>query len=403
MTLLLRNVRIVDEATDRTGAVRIENGLIGALSPEPGPDGADLVLDGGGLTLMPAFVDLHAHFREPGNPEKETLEAASLAAAAGGFGTVVCMANTRPVIDSAAAALGLRRRTAALGLIDLYPVLCLTRGMDGRDSSHLDEAAGVIGDAVRLLSEDGRDVADEGVFAEALARAARRGVPVSCHCDQGGEDAATRRAIALGRTAGARLHLAHVSTIGALEALRAARRDGAALTAEATPHHLGLTAADARELGKESFGRVNPPLRGEADRQALIAALRDGTIDAIATDHAPHTQADKAAGAPGFSGLETAFAVAYTTLVRQEGFSLSRLSALLSAAPARILGLRDRGRVEPGLRADLVLVDPDVEWTVDPGAFRSRGQNSPWAGRRLGGRVRLTIHAGNIVYQRSLP
>jgi dihydroorotase len=427
---IIRHVRVVDEATDRIATVLIEDGLIAAVLPPDAPvppakfpGGTRVVEPRAGSVLMPAFVELHAHFRDPGYPDKETVESGCLSAAAGGYGTVVCMANTVPVMDEPAAAAALKARSDALGLIDLYPALALTRGMEGRDSSGLDALSAAPKDgaeraAVRLLSEDGKDVADDGVFLEALGKAARLGVPVSCHCDFGGaaaekaradgagrsavarieEDYATARAIELGAKAGGRLHIAHASTAQAIDLIRGAKAKGLPVTCEVTPHHLALTEADADRLGNEGPGRVNPPLRAEADRQAVVRAIFDGTADAIATDHAPHTEADKARGAPGFVGLETAFAVCRTTLVEPGRLDLPRLSRLLSASPARILGFTDRGRIAPGLRADLVLADPDAKTTVDPAAFKSKGKNSPFAGKTLSGRILATIVGGRIAY-----
>lgn len=404
MRILFRNVRVVDAETDRTADVFVDGERIAAvmLPLTARTEGADLVVvPPAGTVLMPAFVELHAHFRDPGFPEKETLESASLAAAAGGYGTVVCMANTKPVMDSPAAAAALKARSDALGLVDLYPALSLTVGMAGTDTGGLDALAAAAPEeraAVRLLSEDGKDVADDAVLREAFAKAARLGLPVSCHCDLDGEDRATERALALGAETGARTHVAHCSTEASLEAVRRAKVRGERVTCEVSPHHLALTEADAAALGAESGGRVNPPLRTEADRLAAVAAVRDGTADAIATDHAPHSAADKAAGAPGFTGLETAFGVCRTVLCGPGGIDLKKLSELLSSAPARILGLPDRGLVAPGLRSDLVLVAPDEEWTVDASRFRSRGKNTPYQGRALRGRVRLTLRGGRIVY-----
>jgi dihydroorotase len=433
--ILLKNFRIIDESTDVLGSVLIEDGLIRAVGPASAGESAGAVcldaaaafpdVSGGPPVLMPAFVDLHAHFRDPGlegGPfPAETLESASLAAAAGGFGTLVCMANTKPPVDTLAAAAAVRERAGALGLIDLYPAMALTAGMEGRALSGMTGLSPGL-PFPRLLSEDGRDVADSGLFLAALREARRLALPVSCHCDAGGDEAeaakqagagrdvwsrmeennAVRRALDLGRQAGCHVHIAHVSTREAAAMIREARAGprGFTLTCEATPHHLALTGETARRLGDESHGRVNPPLRTEADRQALVAAILDGTVDAIATDHAPHGEADKAKGAPGFSGLETAFAVCRTELVRDGRLTLSRLSGLMSAAPARILGLGEsRGRIAPGLRADLVIVDAEVPWTVDPGVFRSRGKNSPFKGRELLGRVLMTFHEGRVVYE----
>lgn len=413
MSLLFRDVRIVDEHTDHVGSVYVEGGFIAAIADEGVPLEArrpTKIIEGSTgagdrrQVLMPSFIDMHAHFREPGFSDKETLESGSLAAAAGGYGSVVCMANTRPVIDSVEAAMALRARARAQALIDLYPVLSLTRGMEGQDSAHLLEAAGsdVIGDGIRMLSDDGKDIADDTAMIAAMEAARELDLPVSCHCDAGGEAAATARAIRLARQAGCRVHIAHVSSTGALAAIRAARADGVAgLTCEATPHHLALTEADARSLGEGSWGRVAPPLGSTADRAALLAAIQDGTVDALATDHAPHRADDKLAGAPGFTGLETAFAVCLGELVQTGLVSLGRLSALLSANPARILGLHDRGLVRTGFRADLVLVDLERTWTVRPEDFRSRGANSPFIGRTLRGRVLMTMRAGCIVHDRS--
>jgi dihydroorotase len=457
---LLKNFRLVDENTDMSGSVILEGGIITKILPHetdlPGStlsrkeleragSEAALVIDGLSLgsrrngadrgkgwkqglpVLTPAFVDLHAHFRDPGFPEKETLESGSLAAAAGGYGTVVCMANTLPVTDTAEKALALRRRAEALGLIDLYPALSLTMGMEGKELSGI--ASLVPREAGSgnspgfylplLLSEDGKDVAEEALFSAAFAEARRLGIPVSCHCDAGGplaeeakksgappsvwsaleENAATRRAIEIGRRAEGRVHIAHVSTKEAAEAVRAAKGSWAGLSCEATPHHIALTLEDAAALGAESRGRVNPPLRTEEDRLAIIAAILDGTIDAIATDHAPHSEADKAGGAPGFTGLETAFPVCYTTLAASGRIDLRRLSFLMSANPARILGLKDRGSIAVGRRADLAVLDTAASRMVEPALFKSRGKNSPFEGRELKGKVILSIHRGRVVYQ----
>jgi dihydroorotase len=341
------------------------------------------------------------------------LESASLAAAAGGFGTVVCMANTNPPIDTIEKAAALKRRSDALGLIDLYPVLSLTKNMEGKELSEINI---IKGDSYipLMLSEDGKDLADDDLFLAAMEEASRLDIPISCHCDLGGdENSAVRRVIELGKKAGCHIHIAHVSTREAIETIHRVKQEiltggvgepSFVLTCEATPHHLCLTEDDAKKLGEKTWGRVNPPLRSEEDRKALIQALIDGTIDAIATDHAPHTAAGKEAGAPGFSGFETAFAAVYTELI-QDGadIDLKRLSSLMSACPARLLGLdggsQGRGRLIQGDRADLVIIDPTVEWTVDPALFRTRGKNSPFKGRKLYGKILMTLHGGRVVYQ----
>ena len=451
--LVLKNFRIIDEDGDFTGSIVVENGCIKNIVTEDNNlPGADITIDGGGFppsaVLMPAFIDLHAHFREPGFPEKETVQSAALAAVSGGYTTVVCMANTKPVIDTYVKTRALKDRGDALGLVDLYPVLSLTKNMEGRELSGItdlfraDRENGY--NLPLMLSEDGKDVDDDDLFLAAMGEAKRLGVPVSCHCDFGGENDATARAIALGKKAACHIHIAHVSTAEAAEIIRTAKKDSAAadgfsLTCEAAPHHIGATEEDARRMGGESFGRVNPPLRSEADRRAIIAAIDDGTIDAIATDHAPHSEDDKAAGAPGFSGLETSFAACLTYLVSDDfsenssrqgssnlrfanaeeenglaksilppraavppcddsGKIMNKLSRLLSASPARIIGLSDRGRIAPGLRADFVIVDTGAAWTVNTERFKSRGKCSPFAGRELRGKVLMTFNAGRIVY-----
>ena len=464
MKLILKNFYLIDEETDMFGKVVIEDGIIEAVLPgersslsRVDEDGAVMVIDGqclmsNGLpVLMPAFVDLHAHFREPAFPSElsspsEVLESASLAAAAGGYGTVISMANTRPPIDTIEKVTALKDRSDMLRLIDLYPVMSLTKGMEGKELSEItalpprpavwDEQSWK---GPLMLSEDGKDLGDDDLFLLVMKEARRIGVPISCHCDFGGsgadktagqtrsvlsrmeENNAVRRVIELGKKAGCHIHIAHVSTKEAAELIRRTKAElaaelsvkesagnnaarGFALSCEAMPHNLMLTEEDAKLLGEESFGRVNPPLRSEEDRKALVEAIRDGTIDSLATDHAPHSLSAKEKGAPGFSGLETAFAVFNSVLVQAEGFSLSCLSGLMSANPARLIGLGGpgpgaRGRLLPGYRADLVIADTDAPWIVNPAELKTRGKNTPFAGRRLYGKITMTIHRGRVVFE----
>ncbi|MDR1046808.1 MAG: amidohydrolase family protein, partial [Treponema sp.] len=322
----------------------------------------------------------------------------------------------------------LKKRSDALGFIDLYPAMSLTKNMEGRELSEITKlppyTEGSSPLLPRLLSEDGKDIAGDSLFITAMREAKRIGLPLSCHCDFGGEEAeklkkegkprslwsrieennATRRVIELNKETGCKLHIAHVSTKEAIEMIRRAKKEDMCLSAEASPHHIGCTEEDAGRLGDESFGRVNPPLRSEEDREALVNAILDGIIDAIATDHAPHSHSDKEAGAPGFSGLETAFPLCYTELVLKNNMDLRRLSALMSAAPAGILGFggndpRGRGRIAPGLKADLIIADLRKKTTVDPETFKSRGKNSPFTGRELRGRILVNINHGRIVYE----
>jgi dihydroorotase len=463
MRTILRNFHIIDEESDFIGSLILEHGLITDILPNCIEDrDAAMIIDGrnlltanpdqGPALLMPAFVDLHAHFRDPGFPEKELLESASLAAAAGGFGTVICMANTKPVTDTIKKVIAIKERCDNLGLIDLFPVMSLTKGMEGKELSEITDLPNrnlqpnvEAPPCPLMLSEDGKDIADDALFLAAMKEAKRFSIPISCHCDFGGTEAdalkkagekrkiwsrieennAVRRVIELGKKAECHIHIAHVSTKEAVEIIRRTKaelREKATadnsgcftLTCEAMPHNFCLTEEDAAKLGDESFGRVNPPLRTEEDRLAIINALNDGTIDAIATDHAPHTMEDKANGAPGFSGLETAFAASYTELVRgtspESGapslgaMGIKHLSSLMSANPARLLGLgssglKGRGRILKGYRADLVIIDPNAGCIVNPAKLKTRGKNSPFAGRNLYGEVLMTIHLGRVVFE----
>jgi dihydroorotase len=246
-----------------------------------------------------------------------------------------------------------------------------------------------------------------------MKEAKRIGVTISCHCDFGDdENNAIRRVIELGKQAGCRIHIAHVSTKKAAETIRwekqeiaakAAADTGFVLSCEVMPHNLCLTEEDANKLGAKTWGRVNPPLRSEEDRQALIQALKDGTVDAIATDHAPHSAADKETGLPGFSGFETAFAALYPELVHSSAaIGLKQLSSLLSASPARVLGFENsqkHGRILPDYTADLVILDTEAIWLVEPEKFKSRGKNSPFTGRKLQGKILMTLHRGQVVFQ----
>lgn len=448
--LVIFNARLVDRDTDTTGAVIVRDGkiesVLAGFDGRPDAEGARFI-DARGAALMPAFIDLHAHFRDPGFTFKEDLESGSRAAVAGGYATVVCMANTNPVISSAGDAAAVRERASRIGLVDLYQAVSLTRDFNGRDTSHLSDIDPAL---VPLVSEDGREVASPSVMLEAMSACARTGAVVSCHCEDPSltdgaralraealssgaagfagdgssgrpapdqraleclaaageilaraEDSMTERNLGLAREAGCRVHIAHVSTARSLDLVRKAKaavrdagRNGFRVTCEATPHHLALT--DALPA------IVNPPLRPESDRAALIAGILDGTVDAVATDHAPHTLADKAGGAPGFSGIQTSFAVCNTVLVRPGIVTLSRLSALMSANPAAILSL-PRGLLRAGLDADLVLVDPDGEFVVGTGdGWQSRGLNNPFAGSRLSGVVLATFRAGREVYENHL-
>jgi dihydroorotase len=374
------------------------------------------VLDAGGCVVAPGLVDLHTHLRQPGKEEAETVETGARAAALGGYTAVVAMPNTDPPIDSAAVA----REVLALGrdsVVEVAVAGAITAGRAGERLAPMAELAAL---GVRLFTDDGAGVQDGALMRRALDYAKGLGVTLAQHCEDahlaaGGamhegawssrlgvpgipaaaEESMVARDIALARTTGARVHFLHLSTAGSVELVRRAKADGLAVTAEAAPHHLVLT--DAACAGYDPVFKVNPPLRSEADVAAVLAGLLDGTIDAVATDHAPHAPESKDVPfdeAPsGMLGLETALAIALTVL------ELDRALALLSWQPAAVAGLSDRhgGPVREGAAANLCVIDPQAAWTVDAGRLASRSRNTPFAGWKLAGRVRHTIAAGEPV------
>jgi dihydroorotase len=391
--------------------------------------------------LAPGFVDLHTHLREPGYEGKETIASGARAAARGGFTTICCMPNTSPVIDSRAT-LDYVLARAKDAPARVRPIAAISKGEAGRELSEMAELAEA---GAVAFSDDGRPVQSSRLMRLALEYAAPLGIPVVEHCQDedlvsggvmnegavatmlglrgwpaAGEEVMLARDLALVRLTGARYHAAHLSTAGSVDLIRAAKAEGLPVTAEVTPHHLLLTdswvagertgplaAALANQgitlepgMRYDTNTKVNPPLRTAADCEALLAGLLDSTIDAVATDHAPHTLIDKdceyGEAAFGISGLETALA-SLLTLVRAGTMPLATLIAALSIRPARAWGL-GAGTLQPGALADIVIFDPDEAWAVDPARFASRGRNTPLAGVPLRGRVRMTLLAGTVVY-----
>ncbi|TME53556.1 MAG: dihydroorotase [Chloroflexi bacterium] len=345
--------------------------------------------DATGLVLSPGWMDLHAHLRDPGFPQKETLLSGATSAAVGGFTHVLAMANTDPVTDRPERVQSLLARTAALP-IRISFVGAVTTGLEGK---RLTDAAALKSAGAVALSDDGRHAMDRLALRAALGAAAEAGLPVLIHAQAerlgngpDAEAAAVTEALdALRDRQPARLHVQHVSTRGAVELIRAAKSDGLLVTAEATPHHLTLTSRDAAALGP--YGNVNPPLRSPDDRDALRQALIEGVIDAVATDHAPHDLAAKQAGANGFHGFETAVSV-----VLGLGLTDRIVYRACVSRPREIIG--------QALEDEWILIDPNAEWTVEPSSFRSRGRNTPFAGRRLRGRVIMTVCRGQVVTER---
>jgi dihydroorotase len=345
--------------------------------------------DAAGLVLSPGWMDLHAHLRDPGFPQKETLLSGATSAAVGGFTHVLAMANTDPVTDRPERVRDLVARTAALP-IRISFVGAVTTALEGQ---RLTDVVALKSAGAVALSDDGRHAMDGLVLRAALGAAAEAGLPVLIHAQAerlgngpDAEAAAITDALdALRDRRNARLHVQHVSTRGAVELIRGAKSDGLGVTAEATPHHLTLTSQDATALG--AHGNVNPPLRSPDDRDALRQGLIEGVIDAVATDHAPHDLSAKQAGANGFHGFETAVSV-----VLGLGLTDRVVYRACVSRPREIIG--------QSLEDEWILIDPNAEWTVDPSSFRSRGRNTPFAGRRLRGRVIMTVCRGQVVTER---
>ena len=396
-------------------------------------------IDGTGLYVAPGFVDLHVHFRDPGFTDKEDILSGSLAAARGGYTTVCCMPNTNPTIDNTETLLDIDRRGREAGLSDLFAVSAMTKAQDGKSAVAFDEmdqtdtlCRKFIGHGIAGISEDGKSLMDEALMKSISAEAKILDLPLMDHpedsrlsggCINEGEISEklglkgipkeaelniVLRDINLAESTGARIHLQHISTAESVEAIRAAKKrlrknkqlpdDDLRLSAEATPHHISLTEEDVLEYGTNA--KMNPPLRTEKDRLAVIEGLCDGTIDIIATDHAPHTTAEKKASlseAPfGIVGLETAFAVCYTKLVIPGHMSIASLIKAMSAKPAEIIGL-DRGILMEGKIADIVILDLKNPFRIDKNTFASKGKNTPFDGWELHGQVKHTIKGAALI------
>jgi len=405
--------------------VLIRDGVVVALDAA-GAAGARAgaeVVDAAGLVLLPGLVDLHTHLREPGREDAETVESGSRAAALGGYTAVCAMANTEPVADTAGVVEQVYRLGRAAGLVDVQPVGAVTAGLGGQRLAELGAMA-TSAAAVRMFSDDGRCVADPRMMRRALEYVKAFDGVIAQHAEEPGltlgaqmhegevsavlglagwpavaEEAIIARDVLLAGHVGARLHICHVSTAGSVEILRWARQRGVRVTAEVTPHHLVLTDELARSY--DPVFKVNPPLRTAADVTALRAALAEGVIDAVATDHAPHTVEDKecewAYARPGMLGLETVLSVVLSTgaLAGDAGTDWDALAQRMSRTPARIAGLDGHGR-DPavGVPANLTLVDPAATTTVEPGASASRSRNNPYTGRTLPGRIVATFLRG---------
>lgn len=427
--LLVRGARVIDpfQGLDEAMDVVVSRGRVTEVGKDLPGEGREVV-EARGLVLSPGFLDLHVHLRDPGREDEETLESGLRAAVRGGFTAVCCMPNTDPPLDNAALVEDLVLRARALGLADLFPVGCVSRGREGRELAEM----GLMfsSDArVRAFSDDGNPVSDSGLMRRAMQYARMFGGVIISHPEdvslsRGGqvnegrvsfalglrgipalaEEVMVARDLLLAEETGGRLHLAHLSAAGSVRLLREARARGVEVTAEVAPHHLVLCETDIRDY--DPVFKVNPPLRTPEDVRELRRALADGTLDAVATDHAPHSPEEKEREfdhAPfGVVGLESAFPVLYTELVEKGELDLPVLLERLTRGPARVLGLRppEYGEgIRPGARADLVLLDINTDWMIDTSSFASRGRNCPFQGWRVRGKVVMTFKNGKMVHR----
>lgn len=424
MGIYIQNGRILDPATqtDEVGTVYLENGVIQKQKEDQKPGKNDRVIDAKGCFVMPGLIDMHVHFRDPGQEYKEDIESGSRAAAHGGVTTVVTMPNTRPVIDSPDRYAYVENKAKLLSPIHVLQTGAITRGQKGEELADIE---GMVQAGVKAISEDGKSVMNTGLAKKAFEVAARLGIPVLDHCEdadlvQGGcmnedensrrlhlpgisnatEDSIAARDIILAHETGAHLHLCHCSTRGVAEMVRAAKKAGYPVSAEVCPHHFVLTSDDI--VRDDPNYKMNPPLRAREDVDALIQGLKEGYMEVISTDHAPHSQKDKEGSmrtaAFGIVGIETSLALTYTELVEKGFLTPLQMVEKMSWNPARIMGL-DSGTLQEGHPADVVIMDPEAEYMIDKKQFLSKGKNTPFHGRKVKGKVMATICGGRLVYQ----
>ena len=420
--LLLKNMHAVDSTTglDEITDILIDDGKIKKVAKEICDD-ADRVIDGKGrLVVFPGMVDMHVHLRDPGFTHKEDIKTGTDSAKAGGFTAVACMPNTKPAIDNPETVNYILQKSANTG-VKVYPVGCITKAMQGWELCDFDELknAGVI-----AVSDDGRPVENAELMRLALEMSNQNGLTVISHCedlniinggimnkgeisekigakgmDRASEDYITAREIALAMSCGAHIHIAHVSTEGSVNIIRAAKKDGVKVTCETCPHYFTYT--DEKLVSMDADYRMNPPLRTEKDREAIEKAVLDGTIDCIVTDHAPHSKEEKAdffTAPNGVVGLETSLAVTLTKLYHTGKCSLTRICELMSENPRRVLSLPEIS-IKSGMTADLTIFDPDAEWEVVPEELHSKSKNTVFKGEKLKGKNLYTITDGKIVYE----
>lgn len=416
-SILFKNVRIVDAGTDTIGDVLVKDGVIAKVGNVS--EAADRVIEGNGkLVVMPSLFDMHVHFRDPGFTHKEDVLTGCAAALAGGVSGVVCMPNTKPPIDSRETVDYIVNKAEPTG-VSVYPAGCVTKGMLGKE---LYDHSSI---GVRIISDDGRPVENAELLRQAMLESNKNGILIASHCEDlniinGGivndgevsaelglkgmnrasEDSITAREIAVAMSADARIHICHVSTVGSLDFIREAKARGVKVTCETCPHYFMYTDEKIRSLDADY--RMNPPLRTEADRAAVEKAVLDGTIDCIVTDHAPHAAEEKAdfCKAPnGVVGLETSLAAMLTHFYHTGKLSLSRISEMMAEKPRELLGLPVT-KLEKGAKADLILVDTEKEWVVEPEKLHSKSHNTVFKGEKFKGQNLMTITDGIIRFER---
>ena len=424
MKLLIKNGRLVFPVTGTVVLqdVLVENGVISLMERGLDPEGCDRVIDASGLMVAPGLVDMHVHLRDPGLTYKEDILTGCAAAARGGVTAMACMANTSPAVDCPEQVEYVLNRARQGCGVEVYPIAAVSKGLRGEeptDAEALKDAGAV------ALSDDGNNVDNANLMRDVLIRARGLDLPVLCHCEDTtmvagravnegsvsrqlwlegrpaiAEEIMVMRDAMLAEETGAHVHICHVSTAKSVDIIRRMKKRGVRLTCETCPQYFTLTEDEVLTQG--AMARVNPPLRTRNDVAGIVAGLRDGTIDVIATDHAPHSAEEKARSltrAPsGMIGLETSLAIALTQLYHTRRMDLPAIIKRMSTTPADILRL-PRGRMSLGAQADLVLFDPDEEWTVDPEQFASKARNTPFAGWKVKGKVKYTIVKGEVIYQ----